>query len=382
MTGSLQIKNNKYFIVLNTYDQNGKRKPKWISTGLPVKGNKKKAEQQLREYLRLYEKQERIIKSDMLYSDYIRQWLKQIALKVDVITLQGYEAIAESHILPYFDSLQVKLIDVDRAILQEYIKKKHDNGRIDGKGGLSPASLKLHKNILYQTLKEAVKSNLILTNPCEYVTLPQQQRYDYSFYNAEQLKRLFEAIKDEPLYPLIRTTIIYGLRRSEVLGIKWDSIDFEANTLTIKHTVSKVTKTVEKDKTKNLSSYRVFPLVAEIKQLFLKAKAEEQKNRKLYGREYIENDYVFKWDNGQPYSPDYISRKFRKMLKQYGLPHIRFHELRHSCASLLITQGFTLKDIQEWMGHSDIKMTANIYSHLDVSRKMNIADSIAGSFSE
>jgi len=114
----------------------------------------------------------------------------------------------------------------------------------------------------------------------------------------------------------------------------------------------------------------------------LTAKAAEAENCKLYGKAYIKNEYIFKWDNGLPYSPDYISHKFSKLLKQNGLPHIRFHELRHSCASLLIAQGFTLKDIQEWMGHADIKMTANIYSHLDVSRKVNIADSIARSFPE
>lgn len=381
MTGSLQVKNNTFYVVLNLYDLNGKRKPKWISTRLTVKGNKKKAEQKLREYLREYEKQEKSACKDTLFSDYIRHWLKQVALRVDVITLQGYEAAANSHILPYFDELQIKLMDVDRSILQAYIDQKQKNGRIDGKGGLSPASLRLHKNILNQTLKEAVKNNMIPANPCEYVTLPQQQRYNYSFYTAEQLNRLLEAIRDETLYPLILTTVIYGLRRSELLGLKWDSVDFEANTVTIKHTVSKVTTVVEKEKTKNASSHRIFPLVPEIRQLFLILKAQEEKNRKLFRKGYIQNSYIFKWDNGQPYSPDYISKKFRKLLKQYGMPHIRFHELRHSCASLLIAKGFTLKDVQEWMGHADIKMTANIYSHLDVSRKVNMADSIAGTFS-
>lgn len=382
MTGSLQIKKNIYYMVLNVYDPNGKRKPKWISTGLPVKGNKKKAEHMLRECLLTYEQQDAHTKSDILFSDYIRFWLEQIALRVDVITLQGYETSANSHILPYFDTLQVKLIDIDRPILQAYIDQKQRNGRLDGKGGLAPASLRLHKNILHQALKEAMKNDLIPSNPCGFVTLPPRQRYDYSFYTVDQLSRLLDAIREEPLYPLIRTAIIYGLRRSELLGLKGDSVDFEANTLTIKHTVSKVTSVVEKDKTKNASSHRVFPLVADIKQLLLNAKAAEEINRKLYGKEYVESSYIFKWDNGQPNLPDYISRKFSKILKQHGMPHIRFHELRHSCASLLIVQGFSLKDVQEWVGHSDIKMTANIYSHLDVSRKVSIADSIAGSFSD
>ena len=108
----------------------------------------------------------------------------------------------------------------------------------------------------------------------------------------------------------------------------------------------------------------------------LREKEKENKNKILFGKEYVVNDYVFKWDNGVPYPPAYISHKFSKMLKQYNLPHIRFHELRHSCASILISLGFTLKDIQEWLGHADIKVTANIYSHLDIKRKTVIAQAM------
>lgn len=377
MTGSLQIKKDKYYIVLNTYDAAGHRKQKWISTDLPVKGNKKRAEQMLREQLRTFEVKEKLTKTDMLFSDAIRGWLGDSAIRVDAVTLQGYEALARVHILPYFDAFKIKLIDVDRHVLQEYIDVKYHSGRMDGKGGLSPTSLRLHKNVLYQTLKDAVMNNLILTNPCEFVTLPQMQRYEYHFYNVEQLNALLDAIKDEPIYPLIKVTSVYGLRRSEVLGLKWDSVDFRSNTLTIKHTVSKVSKIVEKDKTKNASSHRAFPLLPEIKMLLLNIKQQERENRKAFGKEYAENDYIFKWDDGHPYSPDFVSGKFNWLLRHYGFPHIRFHELRHSCASMLICSGFSLKDVQEWLGHSDIKMTANIYSHLDVTRKMNIAKSLA-----
>ena len=190
---------------------------------------------------------------------------------------------------------------------------------------------------------------------------------------------MFDAIREEPLYPLVKITALYGLRRSELLGLKWDSIDFDANRLTIRHTVSKVTKPVEKDKTKNASSFRSFPLVDEAKAIFLAAKAAEKENRKLFGKAYHENEYVFKWDDGHSYSPDYITQQFAKLQRKYDLPHIRFHELRHSCASLLLNSGFTLKDVQEWMGHADIKMTADIYGHLDTARKQTMAAKLSGS---
>lgn len=178
---------------------------------------------------------------------------------------------------------------------------------------------------------------------------------------------------------MIKLTAVYGLRRSEVLGLKWDSIDFNADTLTIKHTVSKVTEVVEKDKTKNATSRRSFPLMPDIKQMLLQLKEQEKHNRKVFGKSYADNDYVLKWDDGRPFSPDYVTHRFAALLKKNDLPHIRFHELRHSCASFLINMGFTLKDVQEWLGHSDIKMTANIYSHLDVNRKKNMADMLANS---
>lgn len=377
MTGSLQVKNGKYYIVLNTYE-NGKRKPKWIGTNLETKGNKRNAEKLLRETLLKYEQTPQTVKSDVLFSDYVRLWLKIAQRRVDSVTYQGYEILARTHVLPYFDESGIKLQNVTRDTLQSYFDEKSQRGRKDGKGGLSPRTVRMHKNVIHQTLNEAVKNGLLASNPCEFIELPQQVRYPSKFYSAAQMQALFEAIKDEPLYPLVRIDALYGLRRSELLGLKWDSIDFENNRLTIKHTVSKVTKAVEKDKTKNASSRRSFPLVPEAQEIFLAAKVEEEENRRLFGKGYQENEYVFKWADGHPYDPDYVTRTFSLLLKKYGLPHIRFHELRHSCASLLLNSGFTLKDVQEWMGHADIKMTANIYGHLDTTRKQTMADKLSG----
>ena len=375
MTGSLTVKNGKYYALLNVY-VDGKRKKKWIYTGLPEKGNKRKAEQFLREKIVEYERMEGIIRSDILFSDYIRFWLTQIARKVDIVTLQGYQIVADGHILPYFDQKKIKLVDMDYRILQTYIDTKHKSGRLDGKGGLSPKSIRAHKNVISQALDMAVKNKLLISNPCQFVILPPLERYESTYYNEKQLKALFAALDGDPLLPMIKITAIYGLRRSELLGLQWDSIDFDAQTMTIRHTVSKVTEVIAKDKTKNISSRRTFPLTPEALDIFRTAKKDEELNRLAFGREYQENLYVFKWADGHTYSPDYLSHRFNDLLKKHSLPHIRFHELRHSCASILIAMGWTLKDVQEWLGHSDIQMTANIYSHLDISRKVNIAASL------
>lgn len=379
MTGSLTVRNGKYYAVLNVYED-GKRKKKWISTELPEKGNKRKAEQFLREKLAEYERMEGIVKTDVLFSDYVRIWLKHIARKVDAVTMQGYQTTADGHILPYFDQKKTLLADVDYKCLQQYIDVKAKNGRLDGKGGLSPKSLRAHKNVISQALDMAVKNKLIPSNPFQFVILPPMVRYESTFYSDKQLKALFSAIQDDPMLPLVKITALYGLRRSELLGLQWDSVDFEAKTMTIRHTVSKVTEVVAKDKTKNASSRRTFPLTDETLEIFKVAKCQEEQNRLAFGREYQENPYVFKWPDGHTYSPDYVTHRFSDLLKKHNLPHIRFHELRHSCASMLIAMGWSLKDVQEWLGHSDIQMTANIYSHLDIARKTNIAASLADKF--
>ncbi len=319
---------------------------------------------------------EGIVHSDILFSDYVRLWLEQIARTVDAVTLQGYNMTASGHVLPYFDEKKLKLVDIDHKCLQQYIDFKSKYGKKDGTG-LSPKSIRAHKNIISQALDMAVKNKLIPANPCQFVVLPPMQRHESGFYNERQLADLFSALDGDPLLPLVKITALYGLRRSELLGLQWDSINFDNETMTIRHTVAKVTEVVAKDKTKNASSHRTFPLTAEALEIFQTAKCMEQQNRLAFGREYQENPYVFKWPDGRTYSTDYISHRFNDLLKKHNLPHIRFHELRHSCASMLIAMDWSLKDVQEWLGHSDIQMTANIYSHLEIGRKANIAAALS-----
>ena len=280
----------------------------------------------LRETLAEYEKKNTQPSSSVLFADYIRRWLPIIKRKVDEVTYQGYEILANSQILPYFDASGVRLQNVTKDVLQAYIDEKQTHGRRDGKGGLSARTLHMHKNILHQVLNEAIKDNLLPANPCQFVLLPKQEHYQSHYYTVEQLQTLFDSIRGDPLYPLIKITALYGLRRSELLGLQWDSIDFDGDKLTIQHTVSKVTKAVAKDKTKNASSRRSFPLTEEARRIFMDAKKQEAENRRLFGKAYLENNYVFKWDNGKLYSPDYITERFSNLLKNHGLPHIRFHD--------------------------------------------------------
>ena len=387
MTGSLQIKNNKYYLVLNTYE-NGKRKPKRIATELAAKGNKTRAQKLLRDTIKEYEQAEEARaeqeanRSLMPFIDAIRLWyddkISDFEHPIDEVTKQGYDTLMKNHVYPYFKEKGLRLCEITKDNLQEFINEKAKNGKLNGKGGLAPRSLKLIKNIVNQTLQFCVSEGMIPSNPCQFVKLPACQRYEAKFYTKSQIDELLEKIKDEPLYPLIRLTALYGLRRSEALGLCWDCVNFEAETITIRRTVSKVTTVVAKDKTKNNSSRRSFPMTPDVKQLLLDLKAQQEHDKKFFGKEYHDCDYVFRWPDGRPFSPDYVSDKFPRLLKANNMPKIRFHELRHSAASNLLSMGFSLKDVQEWLGHSDIKTTANIYGHLDAKRKKSMAEALAG----
>ncbi len=413
MTGGVYEKNGKYYAVINLKDENGKRKKKWIPTGLDVKNNKRKAEMILHEIIREYEIKENIssgsseppviqftptpeplftpsqmpinqflyakAENDILFTDMVKKWLVEVkeGNDIELNTYQFYESLCENHIIPFFDKKKFFVSEITTEILQDFIDKEEKSGnKHSNKKALSPRSLKHLKVVLNQIFKKAMKDRIITLNPCSFVKIPKQQKKIPSFYNEEQLKILFDKIRAEELYPLIYVTVMYGLRRSEVLGLKWDSVDFDNKTVTIKHTVIRFSEVIEKDSTKTESSYRTYPLPPEIETIFLKQKEREKRGHKRFGELYEENDYIFKWDYGKPYAPDFVTRKFSKLLKSNELPSIRFHDLRHSCASLLLSKGFTLKDIQEWLGHSDIEITANIYTHLDQERKKNIMSSI------
>jgi len=292
MTGSLQIKNGKYYAVINTTDINGNRKQKWISTGFETKGNKKRAEQFLRDKLKEFELQENLIQTDILFSDYVAHWLEKSKIRLDKITYQGYANIANAHIIPYFRSLNKSLKAITRDDIQKYVEVKAVSGRVRGDGGLSPKSLKTHMIIIKQALTEAVKSNLILNNPCQYIAMPKLQKHKANFYTANELQNMLNLFKSEPLYPLIYFTVIFGLRRSEVLGLKWDSVNFDTNTITIKYTVVRYTDIVEKESTKSESSMRSYPISEEVKSILCTIMKQEKRNRELFGNEYIENDYI------------------------------------------------------------------------------------------
>jgi integrase len=382
MTGSLQIKNDIFYVVLNTKDENGKRKQKWISSNLRVRGNKKAAEAFKRKIIAEYESNEGGNQTEnILFVDFIEKWLQAHKSQVDIITWQGYNNIVQSQIIPYFEPLHLDINNVSYNHIQDYYNEKFANGRCDGKGGLSARSVKLHGVILNMVLKDAVEKEVIISSPASRAKLPAQDKsFKGTFYNIAQANVLLEKCAGELISPIVYLTLTYGMRRSEVLGLKWDAVDFHNEMVSVKRTVVEYSTIEAKETTKNRSSRRSYPMTSEILDILMKRKEEQETYRRLFGKDYIENGYVFTWQDGNMIRPDYVSRKLRQIIKRAGLPPLRFHDLRHTTASILLSKGWTLKDIQEWLGHSDIGVTADIYTHIDISRKQSLAESLSNTF--
>ena len=372
MTGSLQIKKGYYYIVLSYKDEVGKNKTKWISTKLPIKdNNKRKAEKLLRDTVAELDKNNIQVTNDILFSDYIKDhWLPIIKTQVKPNTYYIYEKIAHAHIIPYFELLGVSLQKLQPIQIQQYYVHKLEY--------LSANSIKRHHANIHKALDDAVKFNLISYNPSDRVNPPKkQQKFISRFYNDKQLKTLLNVIKDEPIESVILLAALYGLRRSEVLGLRWRSINFQDKTITINHTVicdgEKITYT---DSAKNKSSYRTMPMLPEIEKHLLELKERQREFAQILGGSYNDNDYVCKRADGSLFTPNYISGRFKTILEANNLPHIRFHDLRHSSASLLISKGYSLKQVGEWLGHADIAST-NIYAHLLFESKLDMGSSIS-----
>ncbi|MPM08402.1 Tyrosine recombinase XerC [bioreactor metagenome] len=370
MAVSLRIKNDIYHAVFRIVDQDGNSHQKSVSTKISATGHHKREAMKIAEKIVEKYQESKIDYKKILFSEWVEQWLEQKMLSIDTITYDGYKSYVINHILPYFSSQKCLLQNISPQDIQLYYKRKSEC--------LSGKSLRNHHVVISGALNDALKKNLIPYNPATRVEIPKKKKFTANYYTAEQATNLLVALTNSDIGDVVTIALYYGMRRSEILGLKWGAIDFDAGNLEVKATVVRFSKVVEKEVTKTQSSNRTYPLLPLIRKMLLKRRSKQAEYRLLYGNEYKESEYVFTWPDGRSLLPDYVTRKFSEELQKHMLPQIRFHDLRHTTASLLIAQGFQLKDIQEWLGHGDIGTTANIYGHLDYKRKEVIGNGIDG----
>lgn len=362
MTGSLRVRNGKWQMVISYYDDSGKRRQKSISTGLEERGNKKKAQQMLDEYMEENGNVETLL-NDIYFAEYLEEWFKGLKHEVRENTYKIYTYQFQKHILPYFKKHNRLLKELTQHDIKQYYKEKMDT--------LAVMTVKKHHANIHKALAEAVEEGLIKYNPAAGIRFPKRSKFVGQYYNIDELQLLKKLIKGSPIEVPVMLAVFYGLRRSEVLGLKWDAVDFNLNRVLINHTIILgAGGEKEVDDTKSETSKRYMPINDEIKAYLKGIRKQQLENKLFYGNAYIDSGYVCVYENGQRMSLDFLSRnyvKFREKNKDILKP-IRFHDLRHSSATILLSLGFSLYDIKEWLGHSDISTTM-IYAHYSEGRK-------------
>ena len=225
--------------------------------------------------------------------------------------------------------------------------------------------------IIHSALKYAVKTDMLVQNVADKVDRPKKNSFQPVFLSAEEMQKMFEDLRGTKLELPVLVAAFYGFRRGEVLGLKWDAIDFERGTISVIRTVTTITvdgkqTEIEQQSAKTKSSLRTLPLIGSFREYFLQVKEAQELNKQVcgncYNHEY--DGFVFVDELGERMRANYLTSAFPKFLEDHGLRRMRFHDLRHSCASMLLANGVPLKHIQEWQGHSDYTTTANIYGSI------------------
>lgn len=410
--GHLQEKSGRWYCVISYY-ADGKPKSKWFFTGLKVKGNKKKAEEklliarllfdpddpdkdlQIKENIELVNSdlirvfQQSImrpiepgggsnvltdyeVQEDYYMTDLCREWLEYShPPRVSENTYAGYKSPIKNHLEPYFMSNPCLVRDVSVKYVQRYFNELY-------KKGLSNKTVANHRGILSGMFRYAISIHELSENPLTHIPPPEKTQPVENYFSAEELGRLLEIVRETDFAFPIYMAAVYGLRRGEVCGLKWSAIDFKNQIFTIRHTLHEVADPDEhhmivfgKDKTKG-KRIRSYPLLREITDILLDMKAKQEA-----ANLYSDDGYVYLDDNGKPVRPNYLTDTFPRILKENNFKHIRYHDLRHSCASILLSdknRSVSLRDIQAWLGHSNIQSTMR-YAHItDVQTKAYTAN--------
>ena len=371
MTGTTQKKNNRYHMVISYKDSFGNQKQKWISTGLPIKGNKKAAEAMLDKWLKEHAGCNMNV-IDQLLSDYLENWMDKAKHHLQPSTVKGYRGMLKNHILPYFKSKKLKLADVHVRHLEDFYAYLQSDDK-----ALYPTSVRHCHRLISCALNDAVRLQFIPVNPATLARLPKQQKYEAKFLNYSQLQELVSLFKGNVLQPVIKLICVYGLRRGEALGLCWDMVDFENNRFTIcRSKLQGDHGDYLKASTKNASSYRTLPLTPSMRKVLLALKTRREEYAPLFAETYANNNLVFVWDDGTPITSNYVTRTFHKVIEASHLPTIRLHDLRHSSASNILSKGSSVVEVQHWLGHSQPSTTLNFYSHVDALAKQRISEQI------
>lgn len=329
-----------------------------------VRGNKRQADNRLSELLTTLHNGTFVKPEKLTVADYLEQWLKDYAYpNLSPRTAEGYAGIVKGHLIPAFG--KVHLAELRPDMIQRYYSDKLSTGRYDGKGGLSARTVRHHHMCLHSALKNAVKMSLLMRNPVEAVTAPRPKDKEIQTMNESDINIFLEYAKSTQYYALFYTALFTGMRRSELLGLRWQDVDLLLLQISVNrslHALSNGEIVIRPCKTEE--SRRLIALSPSTALVLSEYREAQEKLRQSLGMTLSDSDLIFSHFDGKPFLPNTVSHAWKKLAKRIGLNAIRLHDARHTHASLMLKQGIHPKIVQERLGHSSIQITLDTYSHV------------------
>jgi integrase len=340
-------------------DATGKRIQKWHS----VKGTKKDAERELPKLLNSVHNGTYVEPVRMTVAEYLDRWLKDYAhTNVAAKTYDRYEQIVRVHLKP--DLGNYNLSKLQPLHIQSSYSKALESGRKDGKeGGLSAQTVLHHHRILREALQQAVRWQLLARNPADAVEPPRPSRKEMSVIDETQTAQLLEEISGTWIFVPCMLAIATGMRRGEILAVRWQDLDLEAGVIRARRSLQQAKGGLSFKDTKGKKG-RAIKLPAFAVDLLRRHRVEQAKQRLQFGPAYDDEDLVCARLHGTPISPNELTAAFAAVIRESDLPRVRFHDLRHSHATQLLRQGIHPKVVSERLGHSNIAITLDVYSHV------------------
>ncbi len=298
----------------------------------------------------------------MTIGDYLERWLEHIRQRVRTRTSERYAGIVRGHLIPRLGHIPLRKLTP--LVIQQFEAKALEGGRLRGEGGLSPQTvLHLHR-VLSEALRQAVRWQLLPANPAAAVSPPRPRRAEIAIVGPESAQAILDAARGTAVEIPVTVAIGTGMRRGEILGLRWADMDLEAHVAHVRQTLQDTTNGLVFEAPKTDRSRRTVSLPEFVVSALRRHRSDQAARRLALGRAWLDHDLVLDRGDGGPMRPDSLSSGFRQLTKRSGLDGTRFHDLRHAHATLMLAAGVHPKVVSERLGHSGVAITLDTYSHV------------------
>jgi integrase len=347
-------------IELGPHPETGKRQQKWIT----LEGDKSAAEDELHKQINLVKTGDFIDPDKVTVAEFFDQWLSVVAeQKVGHKTFERYESIVKNHIVPALGRLPLPKLTA--LHIETHYARLAKEGRKDGReGGLSAQTILHHHRLISEAMQKAVTWKLRTHNPADGVTTPGIRRLEVTPIDEAQAAWLVTAAEGTRLYIPVLIAVCAGLRRGEILAVRWTDVDWDLEAFNIRRALEESKRGIEFKEPKSKSGRRPVAIPSILLEVLQIHKAKQQEYREALGDGYQDNDLICCVEEGSIWKPSAFTSAYRDLLRRRKLTGPNFHALRHAHASHLLKDGVDIKVISRRLGHSRASFTMDVYAHL------------------